>query len=301
MKLSRRSSSLPLFMRAFDGRAYAFLLIALAVLLLAVNLLFPQIVQGLRAAFTDMTAPVVRLVAQPGQGLFNLGKSWEEWTHLYSENKALQQQVAELKSWRVLAEQYAQENKALRGLLKYKDESVAETLAVRVIAQAGGNFSNSIIVTAGRHDNVRKDMIAMSEDGVVGRVIEVGEWSSRVLLLTDINSRLPVALETGERAILAGQGADGVKMLYLSRDVQPKIGARILTSGHGGIFPPNLPVGVITGLENGLVRVTPFARFDRMQLLRLVVYQLAGGEQNPMNQGASVPEAGHAAPAGAAP
>lgn len=283
MSLFSRSSYTP-SQRQAAAQMHVLIMLGLAALLLIINIFFPHLVTTLRSAVTDLTAPALHAITEPGRGI---GSGWQEWMNAREENKRLQEEVKNLKEWRLLAGQYGEENKSLKALLKYKDDTVQKSLTAKVIAQAGGNFAQSVVVTAGQRDGVKKDMIAMNEDGVVGRVIEAGEWTARVLLLNDINSRLPVMLKTGERAILAGMGDGNLKLLYLTQETTAKIGTVVETSGHGGIFPPHLPVGIISTVKGRDVLVTPYAHLDALTMLRLVIYELAGGTQNPMNnQGA---------------
>lgn len=272
-------------MRPFGQHIHAIILITLAILLIILNIFMPSLVSKVRITFTDMFAPFMHAAAKPGEAIQGLSTAWQDVAGVREENKKLQQQITELRAWRDLAQQQADENKTLRGLLKYKDESVISFLTARVIAEVGGNFNNSVIVTAGSRDGVVKNMIAMGEDGVVGRVIETGEWSSRVLLFNDLNFRLPVMLEgTQLRSILSGEGTGLPKLLFIPPDVDVKIGTRVVTSGHGGLFPPNLPVGVVQERKGQEVLLNPYAKLDRLQVVRLVQYNLAGGDKNPINQ-----------------
>lgn len=272
-------------MRPFGQHIHAIILITLAILLIILNIFMPSLVSKVRITFTDMFAPFMHAAAKPGEAIQGLSTAWQDVAGVREENKRLQQQISELRAWRDLAQQQADENKTLRGLLKYKDESVVSFLTARVIAEVGGNFNNSVIVTAGSRDGVVKNMIAMGEDGVVGRVIETGEWSSRVLLFNDLNFRLPVMLEgTQLRSILSGEGSGLPKLLFIPPDVDVKIGTRVVTSGHGGLFPPNLPVGVVQERKGQDVWLNPYAKLDRLQVVRLVQYNLAGGDKNPINQ-----------------
>lgn len=272
-------------MRPFGQHIHAIILITLAILLIILNIFMPSLVSKVRITFTDMFAPFMHAAAKPGEAIQGLSTAWQDVAGVREENKKLQQQISELRAWRDLAQQQADENKTLRGLLKYKDESVVSFLTARVIAEVGGNFNNSVIVTAGSRDGVVKNMIAMGEDGVVGRVIETGEWSSRVLLFNDLNFRLPVMLEgTQLRSILSGEGSGLPKLLFIPPDVDVKIGTRVVTSGHGGLFPPNLPVGVVQERKGQDVWLNPYAKLDRLQVVRLVQYNLAGGDKNPINQ-----------------
>ncbi len=272
-------------MRPFGQHIHAIILISLAILLIVLNIFMPSLVSKVRITFTDMFAPFMHAASKPSEAIQGLSTAWQDVAGVREENKKLQQQIMELRAWRDLAQQQADENKTLRGLLKYKDESVVSFLTARVIAEVGGNFNNSVIVTAGSRDGVVKNMIAMGEDGVVGRVIETGEWSSRVLLFNDLNFRLPVMLEgTQLRSILSGEGSGLPKLLFIPPDVDLKIGTRVVTSGHGGLFPPNLPVGIVQERKGQEVLLNPYVKLDRLQVVRLVQYNLAGGDKNPINQ-----------------
>jgi len=98
-----------------------------------------------------------------------------------------------------------------------------------------------------------------------------------VLLLTDMNSNVPVVLERGrERAIAAGDNSGRLRLLFLAPAAQPQIGDRIVTSGHGGVFPPGIPVGAVVGFRDGVALVQPFVEAARLEYVRLVDYGLGG-------------------------
>ncbi len=180
------------------------------------------------------------------------------------------------------------ENRELRGLLHFKTEPSLAYISARVIADTGGPFVRGLIITAGKLDGVREGMAAMTGDGLIGRVIEVGDWSSRVLLITDLNSRIPVTIAgSGDRAILAGDNSNQPKLLYLPQDAVLSAGARVVTSGHGGVFPPGLPVGVVTEAGRGVYNVVPAADLGRVNDVRLVDFSLKGGEFNPIKLAAN--------------
>jgi len=122
---------------------------------------------------------------------------------------------------------------------------------------------------------------------LIGRIAEVGEVSSRALLITDLNSRIPVLVEqTRDRAILAGDNSDQPRLLYLPPNLALATGARIVTSGDGGAFPPGLPIGTVAATGDGGVRVRPFANWSRVEYVRIIDYGLKGilGPLDPMPQ-----------------
>ena len=181
----------------------------------------------------------------------------------------------------VSASSLEKENRELRQLLHFKTEPNLAYISARVIADTGGAYVRGLIVTAGKTDGVRDGMAVMTGDGLIGRVVEVGDWSSRVLLISDLNSRIPVAVaDTGDRAILAGDNSPQPKLLFMPRDAVATSGARVVTSGHGGVFPPNLPIGVLQETARGVYNVVPSADLGRVTYVRLVDFDLKGGAFN---------------------
>jgi len=124
---------------------------------------------------------------------------------------------------------------------------------------------------------VRKGDAALSGKGLLGRVAEVGERAARVLLINDLNSRIPVVIERSrERAILAGDNSVTPRLLYLPITTTVQVGDRVVTSGHGGAFPVGLPVGVVTAISDDGVRVLPFADATNIEYVRLMDFGLDG-------------------------
>ncbi|MDD3183627.1 MAG: rod shape-determining protein MreC, partial [Alphaproteobacteria bacterium] len=173
----------------------------------------------------------------------------------------------------------------LRELLKYKPEPSLAFISARVIGDTGTAFVRSLIVTAGRLQGVKQGMAAMTGEGLIGRVVEVGEWTSRILLITDMTSRIPVmVMGSGDHAILTGDNSLTPKLMYLPQDADVRPGMRVMTSGHGGVFPPNLPVGVIARMDHGEIQVVPMTSLGRINQIRLVDFGLVAGEFNPMTE-----------------
>ncbi len=113
---------------------------------------------------------------------------------------------------------------------------------------------------------------------MVGRVIEVGEWSARVLLITDINARIPVSLESSRmRAVMAGDNSDQPRLLYLPPESPVAVGERVVTSGNGGLFPAGIPIGVVASVGERGIKVQPLADLGRIEHLRLVDYGIGAG------------------------
>lgn len=231
----------------------------------------------LRIAVADAVAPVLQAVAQPlataAQGVRHV----EGMFDLYRENERLREENARLLQWQEVARRLETENAELRDLTKFVPEGAPHYAAAQVIANSGGAFLRNVLVSAGSRDGVGRGQAAMTGEGLVGRVSEVGERASRILLLTDLNSRIPVVLDdTRERAVLAGDNSDQPRLLYLPANATVKVGERIVTGGAGGIFPPGLPVGVVASVEGTVVKVEPYAELTRLEYVRIIDFGLGG-------------------------
>ena len=231
----------------------------------------------LRIVVADAASPVLQAVAQPLATVASGVRQVEGLFDLYHENQRLREENARLLEWQEVARRLQAENQDLRSLTKFTPEGGARYITAQVIANSGGAFARNVLVSAGTRDGVDRGQAAVTGDGLVGRVAEVGERSARILLLTDLNSRIPVQLaQSGERAVMAGDNSGEPRLIYLPLNASVKPGDRIVTAGAGGVFPPGLPVGVVASVEGGLVRVEPFAELSRLDYVRIVDFGLGG-------------------------
>jgi len=234
-----------------------------------------------RVVVDDAMAPLLSTLVQPVDTVAGGVRSVEAMATIYSENNRLREENARLLQWQEVAHRLMNENAELRSLAKLAPEKPLFQVSGQVIADAGGAFARTVLINVGRGEGVARGQAAMTGEGLIGRVVEVGERAARVLLLTDLNSRIPVAIEeSGEHAVLAGDNSEQPKLLYVSSKSALKVGARIVTQGSGGVFPPGLPVGVIasTPAPSGeeVARVEPYTALSRLDYVRIVDYGLAG-------------------------
>ena len=230
-----------------------------------------------RAGFTDATAPLIETLAVPVRAVSSWFSSFEDIESLRRDNASLRDENLRLKMGLVQAQRYHAENRRLRDLVRAPPPRQGRHIGARVMASGGGAYTRSFILAVGSHHKVRRGLAVLGPKGLVGRVVNMGEFTSRVLLLTDLNSRLPVMLsESGERAILAGRNGRRGELLYLPARHRVKPGARVVTSGHGGVMPPGLPVGEVVKVEKGVVLVRPYANLNRIVFVRVLDYQPSG-------------------------
>lgn len=235
------------------------------------------LVERVRTTVADAVAPVLDVLSRPAASLAAGVEAVRGLTDLYEENERLRQENQRLLRWQMVARKLEAENEALRSLQNFRPEPGASFVSARVVADTGGAFAHSLLVLGGSSDGIRKGQAVMTGEGVVGRVAEVGLRTSRVLLITDINSRIPVMVGEGrQRAILAGENTDRPRLIYLPANAGVVPGDLVATSGAAGAFPQGLPVGVVASVEDGVVRVAPYVQRDRLEIVQAVDYGLNG-------------------------
>ncbi|MBB4265166.1 rod shape-determining protein MreC [Roseospira visakhapatnamensis] len=231
------------------------------------------VVDRMRTAVTDAMAPVLEVLSKPAASVASVMNTVRELAHLRQENATLRDENLSLLRWQALARQLQAENQRLRELTAMVKDPKPRFITARVVADSGGVFARSLIVTAGAQHGARKGQVVVSAQGVVGRLTEVGHRASRVLLLTDPNSRVPVLLEESRaRAILMGTNRDRPQLAFLKAKAGVSPGDRIVTSGIGRLFPPGLPVGVVSSVDDGHIWVELFIEDSRLELARILDY-----------------------------
>jgi rod shape-determining protein MreC len=230
-----------------------------------------------RTQVTDVIAPVLGALSKPAASFSQVVDQFRELTQLHEENARLRENNVRLLQWQTAARNLEAENKNLRALLNFKPGSDPSFITARIIADTGGAFVHSLIFNAGSRDGVVKGQAGMTGQGLVGRVERVGDRSARILLITDINSRIPVLVGVDRvRAILAGNNSDWPKLVHLPPIKNVKVGDRVITSGHGGAISPGLPVGVVLRVNHEGVIVHPFVQRNRLENVRLLDFGLDG-------------------------
>ena len=194
---------------------------------------------------------------------------------LEAENQRLMQ-------WYQSAQMLKAENKQLKTLLNVEHEDEHKFITARLIMDAKTPYAHTVMINSGQDHNVQKGQGVVVKAGLLGRVLESGKGTARILLLRDLNSRVPVVVEeSGDRAILAGTNGDMPILEHISPYHTVKAGQKVLTSGHGGALPYGIIIGETVMDENGKISVKLYANADRASFVQVVDYGLtpsvAGG------------------------
>lgn len=259
------------------------LLVLAAAALLVVSKADLRVARFLESRAGDLAAPALALLHEPLHALRQGADRLGELLAVQEENARLREENRRLLAWEGEALRLRVQNEALRELLEMpRVEDAPVRTAARILADSGGSFVQSRLIDAGSARGVAPGMAVMGPRGLVGRVVEAGERSARVLLLTDLNSRIPVLMErTRDQAILEGDnsGLPRLRFLPVAPGLAP--GDRVLTSGVGGILPPGLLIGEIASIGEQEVLVRPYVdwrRLDHVAVLQWEGLQAPGAD-----------------------
>lgn len=224
------------------------LLIASLVTLLAIN--SRTIANPLRAKFLDIS--VIPLKALKGLGE-SVG-SVLPFAQFRDENRLLRQRVDLLNRKLEESRMLQAENQRLKEILGFKEAIPHASVPSEVIGRDPTNWSNSLIIDKGAAQGVRQGRAVISMKGLVGRVLEVGKYSSKILLITDPNSKVGTVIQRNRQGgILVGRPDGKCKMIYIALDSDVSNGDKVITAGFGTIFPKGILIGEVieVGKEPG--------------------------------------------------
>ncbi|MEN3953460.1 rod shape-determining protein MreC [Iodidimonas sp. SYSU 1G8] len=260
--------------RGLAHRASFAIFVAASLGLLIFSKVYPTLTEEVQGVLVDVAAPVVDVLGEPVTAFRHFGSRVADTLDGADRVERLRAENERLKRWRDVAMRLDGENAQLRSLLKVSEEARIPAVTTRVVSDPGGPFVRAIILDAGAGKGIGKFQPVTDQSGVVGRIVTVGRQSARALLLTDLNSRVPVFIRrTGDRAILVGDNSDRPKLAYLPMESSARIGDEVLTSGDGGIFPARMPVGVVDFVDGGLVRVKLAADLSRLDFVNVLAYE----------------------------
>ena len=235
------------------------------------------LVERTRALVVDALAPLLDAMARPAATVAQFTANVHELANLRTENARLKEENQRLLHWQMVARKLEAENGVLHEQLNVVPDPDPAFVTARVIGDTGAAFGHSMLLAAGTRDGVRKGQAVLSGEVLVGLVAEVGLRSSRMLLITDINARIPVMRESSRsRAILTGDNSPRPRLSYVAGNPSLVVGDRVVTSASGAAFPPGLPIGVIAAVGEGGARVEPFVPRHQIEFVTVVDYGLGG-------------------------
>lgn len=251
------------------------ILITVLVLLLTLVFLVWRIdsprVERFRAAFIDNFVPTFDWAMVPVTKVLGMVEGFQSYARIYDQNQELRRELQQMKAWKEAAVQLEQQNAKLLAQNQVRLDPKLTSISGVVLADSGSPFRQSVLVNVGSRDGIVDGWATMDGLGLVGRISGVGKSTSRVILLTDTSSRVPVTIQpSGQKAILAGDNSALPLIDFLESPEQVRPGDRVISSGDGGVFPAGLLVGQVLQGTDRRLRVRLAADYERLDFLRVL-------------------------------
>ncbi len=221
----------------------------------------PQGFGLLRSGASDVTVPASGVGRTLVRGVAAIGSGVGDYLNAASQNRALRAEVARDRVTLINARAFTHENARLKQLLHLAQNEPDTIVATRIVSSTAMSVRRLAMIEAGALSGVRPGQPVRAPEGLIGRVLETGHISARVVLLTDGGNTIPVRLARGGAPALAiGSGEDALDVRGLAAGASPfRRGDLLVTSGTGGVYPPNIPVAVVTSVNGDRATAMPTA------------------------------------------
>jgi rod shape-determining protein MreC len=247
------------------------ILLLVSFLLIFVGKVDLYTVRATKTTISEVVAPIYDIIAAPVRAFDTMASGMRTLASFRAENVRLRAENERLKRWQRRAEILESENRQLKTALGAVSTTDLSPVTARAISAPGGSFAHSLLLDIDTTDGVARGNAVVNANGLVGYVIEVGRKYARVLLITDVNSKIPVLLSSSSWPGLAlGQNSKVLRLDFLPLEAIPKIGELVLTSGHGGILPPGIPLGRVISIEDGTVLIEPSVALEQVSFVSVL-------------------------------
>jgi len=255
--------------RGTQQRFSLFVLVILSVILIFAETIETRPLNKVRSFVKDVVYRSATIVSFPLKSVNNFAGFLENHLNLYSNYNELIKENNELKNNISKTDFLELENSQLRKLIDEQIESPSNLVSARVMIDKQSPYLNSFVINIGSNKGIKNGMAVLDGKNFIGRIVDVNFFSSRVLLVSDLNSKIPVLSEpSGSHAILSGHGTNEPTLEYLSKNNGIQDGDKIYTSGKEGIFTPGLVVGKAK-IEKNKIKVLLFADLDQITFVNI--------------------------------
>lgn len=263
------SKSLALIFAKIETLLFSFL----CIILIISSKVNPSFTNKISFFFVDISIPIVETASAPFNFVVNFSQNLKELSYARSENKRLKDEISQLKQKYVQTIDFAEENKELKNILNFAYSKTTNFKTARVIGKTNEIFDQKLYINAGENQNIKSGSIVTGSKGVIGRISAISKDKSRLLLINDINSKIPViSSNSRSRAILAGTGNKNMELLYLPNKHNVKKGELIFTSGDGDTLPSGLLIGTVIKVTKEKVIISPNQNIQNTNIVLIIEY-----------------------------
>lgn len=256
------------WLRRLRGALLILVFLSVFLYIFSLNFRPPEKMDILQRSVVETLGPPIKSIGRISSFAEDLIKEYIWLRNLHAENETLRQDLAKAEQKLTDFQEAYVENLRLRRLLDFKNSINAETVAARVAIHDLTGWFQTVMVDKGFHDKVGPDMAVVNDEGVVGRILDVSDRFSRILLITDPGSSVDAVIQRNRvRGILSGKDANGCILKYVRGNIDVQVGDLIITSGKDGIFPKGLRLGTVQGVFKDPVDL--FQKIEVKPLVRL--------------------------------
>ena len=246
-----------------------FALIILSIILIFAETIETKPLNYLRSFIKDTIYRGSLVVSIPFKNFNNIFENINKHMNLYNNYNKLKVENDELKNNISKSDFLELENAQLRKLIEEQVSSLSNLVSARIMLDKQSPYLNSLIINIGSNKNIKNGMAVLDGKNFIGRIVDVNFFSSRILLVADLNSKIPVISEpSAHHAILTGHGKNALSLEYLPENHNIKDGDKVYTSGKEGIFSPGIPVGIVK-IEKNIVTVSLFSDLSQITFVNV--------------------------------
>jgi len=265
------------FLRKKDKQKFSLLsLILLSIFIIFLSSSNFKIIKIIKSGINEIVYRSSFLISIPENKIKDINNQLKNHFRIYVNYQSIESELNLLKQEKLTNNFLKKDNEKLRKLMNESIDS--NEIIAKVLIDKESPFLKSIILNKGSRDKVKIGMAIVDEIYLVGKIIEVNYTNSRALLLTDLNSKIPVVLEPmGIQAIASGTGKDYGNIQYSKKEYEEIFKTNeviVYTSGFGGLFKPGLPVGKI--LKDNSIRINYFSDFSQLEYVKITSYNFKG-------------------------
>ena len=257
-------------------KSFSGLLISLLFLLTFILIFFNKtdnyLASSIKNIGIDVVSPITRIISSPVTLTKNIKLTFDNFRNLESQNLKLREEIIRLKKWQTLAIKNSRENRVFKRLLNSTSHNVEIIKTASVVNQSPGMYTKLVTINAGFNYNVKKNLAVINEKGLVGKTIYSSKLNSKVLLINDPSSSIPVkTLSDNSYSILKGS-FDGKFLIssFTQDNKMPKIGDLLVTSGNAKIFPRDILVAKVIRINQDNFIAIPYVDFNNLNYVQVV-------------------------------
>jgi len=245
----------------------------LCVILLITSKLNKDFTKKISMNFVGISLPIVKFSAFPFNLAINLLNDFQDLVDAKKENEDLKKENETLRSFYVNSLNIHRENKELKNTLRFITSKSTKYIVAHITGRSHQLFNQQLFVNVGRNSGVKEGSIVSGNHGVIGRISEVGEDRSSIILANDANSRIPIITSKARvRGILAGDNSNIMEILYLQKNHNIQEGDWVFTSGDGDTLPPGLLIGVVRKVDKGYASVEMVENVSNADIVTIIDY-----------------------------